>query len=111
MQSAETVFLTGLEDTEVTTDAKESLHLSSQTWVIAEKLEETTLLVTQEDIDGGLGPAFTVAKFLCHRKGDPTKKCQPSVDNGNSEVDTDRLCFYQLLRKGLTIDRSVITIL
>lgn len=74
MHSAETLFLAGLEGTEVTTDTKPSLLLPSQTWVITEKLEETSRLMTKKDIDDGLGPPFTAAKFLCHRKNDPAKK-------------------------------------
>lgn len=74
MHSAETLFLAGLEGTEVTTDTKTPLLLPSQTWVITEKLEETSLLMTQKDIDDGVGPAFTAAKFLCYRKDDPAKK-------------------------------------
>lgn len=75
MHGAETQFLVGLEGTEVHTDAKTYLQLPSQTWVITEKLDETSLVMTQKDMDhGGLDPPFAAAKFLCHRKDDPTKK-------------------------------------
>lgn len=75
MYSSDALFLSGLEGTEVTTDAKTPFLLPSQTWVIIEKLSGNAFPMTQKDLDDGLGPAaYTAAKFLCHRVDDPTKE-------------------------------------
>ncbi|OJJ45681.1 hypothetical protein ASPZODRAFT_143567 [Penicilliopsis zonata CBS 506.65] len=75
MHTSDTPFLSGLEGTEVITDAKPPLLLPSQTWVITEKLSERANHLTQEEINEGLGTAAcTAAKFLCYRVGDPAKE-------------------------------------
>lgn len=38
-------------------------------WVILEKLSEDPVLHTQADIDDGMGPSFTVGKYLCRLAG------------------------------------------
>lgn len=45
-----------------------------RTWVITKKLDETAIVITQEDINFGRGPAYTAGKFLCYRADDPSKK-------------------------------------
>ena len=64
-----------LEGTEITTDAisQKRLLLPSLTWVITEKLKETSYLGDQDDIDDGLGHPYTATKFLCYRKSDPAQ--------------------------------------
>jgi hypothetical protein len=68
-------FLGGLEGTDVTLDppCEPLLHLPRQTWVIDTKLSERSQPMTQQDVTDGLGLPFAAAKFLCHRKEDPTK--------------------------------------
>jgi hypothetical protein len=71
-------FICDLEDTDVTLDppSEPPLHLPRQTWVIEKKLSEKSHLMTQKevsDIDGIKLP-YAAAKFLCHRKEDPSKK-------------------------------------
>jgi hypothetical protein len=74
MHSAESSFLVGLEGTEVTTEAKPGLQLPSKTWIIAEKLEELALFMSERDIDAGRKPGFAAVKFLCYPKDDPAKE-------------------------------------
>lgn len=77
MDNPETAeFLCGLEGTDVTLDppSEPPLHLPRQTWVIDKKLSERPQWMTQEDVTDGLGHPFAAAKFLCHRKEDPSKK-------------------------------------
>lgn len=67
-------YLAYLQGSEITTEAKPKHALPLQTWVIDRHLEEDTQLMTQLEHDRGLGAANTAAKFLCHRKDDPTGK-------------------------------------
>jgi hypothetical protein len=71
-------FICDLEGTDVTLDppSEPPLRLPRQTWVIEKKLSERSHLMTQKevsDIDGIKLP-YAAAKFLCHRKVDPSKK-------------------------------------
>ncbi|RHZ49219.1 uncharacterized protein CDV56_104980 [Aspergillus thermomutatus] len=77
MNNPETAeFLCGLEGTDVTLDppSEPPLHLPRQTWVIDKKLSERSQSMTQQDVADGLGLPFAAAKFLCHRKENPSKK-------------------------------------
>ncbi|KAJ5788680.1 hypothetical protein N7457_003670 [Penicillium paradoxum] len=77
MNNPETAeFLCSLEGTDVTLDpsSEPPLHLPRQTWVIDKKLSERSQPMTQQDVTDGLGLPFAAAKFLCHRKEDPSKK-------------------------------------
>lgn len=71
-------FLVDLEGTTVTTEEKNEAEdcpaLPRRTWVITEKLDETAIVITQEDIKFGRGPAYTAGKFLCRRADDPSEK-------------------------------------
>ena len=70
MHSAETSLLVGLEGTEVTTEVKPDLQLLTRTWIITEKLEDISLLMSQFDIHSGLEPGRTLGKFLRYLKED-----------------------------------------
>ncbi|KAJ5808541.1 hypothetical protein N7474_009810 [Penicillium riverlandense] len=77
MNNPETAeFLCGLADTDVTFDPppEPPLHLSRQTWVIEKKLSERSQRMTQQDVSDGLGLPYAAAKFICHRKENPSKK-------------------------------------
>ncbi|RLL97786.1 hypothetical protein CFD26_106189 [Aspergillus turcosus] len=70
MNTPETAeFQCGLEGTDVTLDSP-----SHQTWVIDKKLSERREWMTQQEVTDGLGLPFAAAKFLCHRKENPSKK-------------------------------------
>lgn len=68
-------FLPGLEGTDVIfhSSSKSSIHFDTQTWITMEKLSESPSQSTQKDIDDGLVPSYSAAKFLCCRADDPTK--------------------------------------
>jgi hypothetical protein len=77
MNNPETAeFLCGLEGTDVTLDppSEPPFDLSRQTWVIDKKLSERSQWMTQQNVADGLGLPFAAAKFLCHRKENPSKK-------------------------------------
>ena len=77
MNNPETAeFLYSLESTDVTLKPPSNppLHLPSQTWMIDEKLSERSQMMTQQEVTEGLGLPFAAAKFLCHRKENPSKK-------------------------------------
>lgn len=77
MNNPETAeFLCGLEGMDVTLDPQSEppLHLPRQTWVIDNKLSERSQSMTQQDVTDGLGLPFAAAKFLCHLKGNSSKK-------------------------------------
>jgi hypothetical protein len=77
MNDSETAeFLCGLEGTDITLDPPSELplHLPRQTWVIDKKLSERSQPMTQQDVTDSLGLPFAAAKFLCHRKENPSKK-------------------------------------
>lgn len=86
--SAETSFLVGLERTEVTTEVKPDLQLPTRTWIITEKLEEISLLMSQFDIDSGLEPGRTVGKFRCYL---------------NEDISTEQLAFIRVLLMALSV--------
>ncbi|CEJ60161.1 hypothetical protein PMG11_08746 [Penicillium brasilianum] len=44
-----------------------------RSWNITEKLGETALHLSQDEVDMGIGPPQTVGKFLCHLEDDPTQ--------------------------------------
>ncbi|KAJ5151307.1 uncharacterized protein N7482_010559 [Penicillium canariense] len=69
-------FLCGLEGTDVTLEppSEPGLHLPRQPWVIEKKLSERASWMTQEEVTDGLGIPYAAAKFLCHRKENPSKK-------------------------------------
>lgn len=73
MEAAETDTIYDLEGTEITTDVKTHPPLPSVTWVITEKLKETSFFRTQKQMDKGFSPLYTAAKFLCYPKDDPAK--------------------------------------
>ncbi|KAJ5247717.1 hypothetical protein N7468_002700 [Penicillium chermesinum] len=62
------------EGTEITTEAQPKYQLPSRTWIIIEKLGEVASFINQQDIDHGLKPGTTAAKFLCHLKDHPEKQ-------------------------------------
>ncbi|KAF4216556.1 hypothetical protein CNMCM8980_001993 [Aspergillus fumigatiaffinis] len=69
-------FLCGLEGLDVTPDppSEPPFYLSRQTWVINKKLSERSQWMAQQNVADGLGLPFAAAKFLCHRKENPSKK-------------------------------------
>jgi hypothetical protein len=69
-------FLCGFEGTDITLDppSEPPLYLPRQTWAIDKKLSERSQPMTQQDFTDGLGLPFAAAKFLCHRKENPSKK-------------------------------------
>ncbi|KAI2708914.1 hypothetical protein CBS147333_3279 [Penicillium roqueforti] len=73
MDPAETNSICDLEGTEITTEAKIDPPLPSVTWVITEKLKETSFFRYQEDANEDLGYPYAAAKFLCYPKDDPAK--------------------------------------
>ena len=71
-------FIYDLEGTNVTLDppSEPPLRLPRQTWVIEKKLSERSHSMSQKevtDIDG-INLPYAAAKFLCHRKENPSKK-------------------------------------
>ncbi|KAJ6102057.1 hypothetical protein N7486_004484 [Penicillium sp. IBT 16267x] len=69
-------FLCGLEGTDVTLDPPSDppLSLPRQTWVIDKKLSERSSWMMQQEVTDGFGVPYVAAKFLCHHKGNPSKK-------------------------------------
>lgn len=74
MDESHRPYMAYLQGSEITTEAKPKHALPLQTWVIDKHLEEDTLLICQSEYDHGVGDPYTAAKFLCHRKDDPTGK-------------------------------------
>ncbi|KAJ5831268.1 uncharacterized protein N7525_009521 [Penicillium rubens] len=73
MHQVTTPFLASLEGSEITTDADPYFSLPAQTWIITQHLEESALLMSQNEV-ARHGPVSTMAKFLCYRKDDVTQK-------------------------------------
>lgn len=71
MSQVTTPFLSYLVGSEIATDTDPVFNCHDETWIITEHLEEKALVRGQEDIERH-GPVSTIAKFLCHRKGDST---------------------------------------
>ncbi|EPS34575.1 hypothetical protein PDE_09539 [Penicillium oxalicum 114-2] len=73
-QSTESSFLVGLVGTEIATEVKPELQLPTKTWVTSERIEELSLVVTQQAIDLGYKPGFAAAKFFCYSKDNPSQE-------------------------------------
>ncbi|KAI2793865.1 hypothetical protein POX_a00452 [Penicillium oxalicum] len=73
-QSTESSFLVGLVGTEIVTEVKPELQLPTKTWVTSERIEELSLVVTQQAIDLGYKPGFAAAKFFCYSKDNPSQE-------------------------------------
>lgn len=67
-------FFVGLEGTEVTTKTQLECGLAAKTWIIIEKLEEASIFITKEKIDGACKPETAAVKLFCYMKGDTDKK-------------------------------------
>lgn len=73
MQQITYPFSASLEGEEITTDAVPEFNWSPTTWVITQHLEEDANLMRKEEVSRR-GPPQTVAKKLCYRKDDSTRK-------------------------------------
>ena len=68
MHIAESSFIVGLEETELTTKCQFDYWIPTKTWDIYEKLEEISTFKTTEEINNGLRPGYDAAKFLYYAK-------------------------------------------
>ncbi|CAI7663665.1 unnamed protein product [Penicillium palitans] len=54
-------------------DPPDSAYYPPRDWIVIDKLDENSRLITQSDFASGMGPAFTAGKYLC----------RPSAGNEN----------------------------
>lgn len=64
-------------------DPPDSAYYPPRDWIVIDKLDENSRLITQSDFASGMGPAFTAGKYLC----------RPSAGNEN------KLAFMRIYKK------------